>query len=340
MMFEVFAIIGFCLAAYSIIANDAIQTIGTFIGSNSQRPWWLLWAYAASILIIVMAVGYYGGNGDIAYGRLNRIPYPEGGIQWWHAVPPFILILLTRFSIPVSTTFLVLTLFVISGGGATEGLLSKLLVKSGLGYVVAFIAAGVIYLAVAKSFEGYIERNKEKPLNPLWYVAQWSSTAFLWSQWLMQDLANIFVYMPRTTEVINGQTQVTFAAPVLIGTTTLMVVFLGYIFWRGGGEIQKIVLRKTHTTDVRAGTLIDFMFALILFIFKEISDIPMSTTWVFLGLLAGRELAIASVTDLKDRRKALSDVGSDMGRAFFGLLVSIAIAFALPWVATGNMPSF
>jgi len=337
---EIFAILGFCLAAYSIMANDAIQTIGTFISSNSKRPWWLLWAYSGSIVIAVMLYGFYTGGGDIAYGRLNRIPFPENGIQWWHVVPPFVLILLTRYAIPVSTTFLVLTLFAISGGAATEGLLGKLLLKSGLGYVVAFVSAGFFYLAVSKSFENYIERHKDQPLNPLWYVAQWASTAFLWSQWLMQDLANIFVYMPRTTEVINGQTQVTFSAPILFGTTAIMVGLLGYIFWRGGGEIQKIVRRKVHTTDVRAGTVIDLIFGIILFLFKEVSDIPMSTTWVFLGLLAGRELAIASMTELRERKQALTDVGSDMGRAFFGLVVSIAIAVALPWIATGNMPSF
>ena len=36
---------GFALAAYSAIANDSIQTIGTFISSNSKRPWWLLWIF-------------------------------------------------------------------------------------------------------------------------------------------------------------------------------------------------------------------------------------------------------------------------------------------------------
>lgn len=32
------AIIGFLLAAYSIVANDAIQTLGTFLSSNAKRP--------------------------------------------------------------------------------------------------------------------------------------------------------------------------------------------------------------------------------------------------------------------------------------------------------------
>ncbi|MBT4108909.1 MAG: hypothetical protein HOE34_02130, partial [Pelagibacterales bacterium] len=39
-----YAIIGFLLAAYSVVANDSVQTLGTFIASNSQRfKWYYLW---------------------------------------------------------------------------------------------------------------------------------------------------------------------------------------------------------------------------------------------------------------------------------------------------------
>ena len=33
--------------------------------------------------------------------------------------------------------------------------------------------------------------------DPKWLIAQWASTGFLWSQWLIQDAENIFVYAPR-----------------------------------------------------------------------------------------------------------------------------------------------
>jgi hypothetical protein len=67
---------------------------------------------------------------------------------------------------------------------------------------------------------------------------------------------------------------------------------LGYIFYSRGGAIQEIVKAKTNTVDIRSATIIDFLYALILLFFKEFSKVPMSTTWVFLGLLAGREIAI------------------------------------------------
>ena len=173
-----FAIVGFLLAAYSIVANDAIQTLGTFLASNSQRPWWVLWLYACSILVAVMLYGYFAYDGDIAFDRLNSIPFPsETGIQWWHALPPLILIFLTQYGIPVSTTFLVLTIFAMTGGAATEGVLGNMLIKSGLGYLVAFGAGAVVYLIVARTWERWIANTGDQPLGIQWTVLQWLSTA-------------------------------------------------------------------------------------------------------------------------------------------------------------------
>ncbi|MBO6729612.1 MAG: hypothetical protein JJ884_00405 [Maricaulis sp.] len=348
-----FSIIGFLLAAYSIVANDAIQTLGTFLSSNDKRPWWVLWLYACSIIVAVMVYGYFALNQDIAFGRLNTLPYPENGVQWYHAVPPIFLLLLTRFGIPVSTTFLVLTIFALTGGASTDGVLPRMLLKSGMGYVVALGAAFVVYLAVSRFFERWIADTKDQPHSPIWYVLQWCSTAFLWSQWLMQDLANIFVFLPRTTELVpaldnagnpiieNGvavmETQVQFSPMLLIFATLVMLFLHAIIFRARGGEIQKIVLSKTNTTDVRAATLVDFIYGLILFYFKELNDVPMSTTWVFLGMLAGREIAIAYIGGLRGKLEALWDVVSDIFRAFIGLVISVVLAIFLPAIAQGQL---
>jgi hypothetical protein len=69
--------------------------------------------------------------------------------------------------------------------------------------------------------------------------------------------------------------------------------------------------------------------------FKEINDIPMSTTWVFLGLLAGRELAISWVAKLRGIKDAAFDVTTDIIRAMIGLVISVAMALGLPFLATG-----
>jgi hypothetical protein len=333
------ALVGFLFASYAIVANDVIQTLGTFLSSNAKRPWLLLWAFASSIIVAVMIYGWLAYDGDIAFGRLNRIPYPELGIQWWHVLPPLVLLVLTRFGIPVSTTFLVLTIFTLTGGASTEGVLGSMLLKSFAGYLVAFAAGAAVFLVIARFFERWVARTRGRPISPVWFIAQWCSTAFLWSQWLMQDLANIFIFLPRETVVAaDGSVQVTFSLGLVVFATLLMVALHGIIFATRGGEIQKIVLTKTNTVDPRSATFVDLIYAFILLYFKELNDVPMSTTWVFLGLLAGREIAITYVASLRSKGEAMFDVASDIGRAGIGLAVSVAMALALPFMATGSMP--
>ena len=39
----IYMVIGFTLAAYSVVANDSVQTLGTFIASNSENfKWYVL----------------------------------------------------------------------------------------------------------------------------------------------------------------------------------------------------------------------------------------------------------------------------------------------------------
>ena len=64
---------------------------------------------------------------------------------------------------------------------------------------------------------------------------------------------------------------------------------LGLLFYLRGDRIQKIVTEKTDIIDVRAATVVDFIYACLLYYLKVISTIPISTTWVFIGLLGGRE---------------------------------------------------
>jgi hypothetical protein len=349
---ELFAVVGFLLASYSIVANDAIQTLGTFLSSNSKVPWWVLWLFACAILVAVMAYGWFGFNGDIAFERLDKIGYPPietvsdgrpdwwarfdppGGVEWYHVAPPLVLLFLTRFGIPVSTTFLVLTIFALTGGGTTDtSVLGGMLTKSFVGYLVAFGLGLVIYLVVSTVFERWVWRTREKPSHWIWTVLQWCSTGFLWSQWLMQDLANIFVFLPRQPMEAGGPATA-FDPMLVIFGTVVMLVLHAVIFATRGGEIQKIVLTKTNTVDIRSATVIDFIYGGILLYFQNINTLPMSTTWVFLGLLAGRELAITILLrEIRTMKAAIFDVISDVLRALIGLLISVFLAVAIPKLA-------
>ncbi len=310
-MEQILPYLGFILAAYSIIANDSIQTLGTFLSSNAKRPWWQLWAFTAGILALIIVIGFYQGSGDVSFGRLSKIP--ETTITWMYVLPPVALLLMTRLGLPVSTTFLVLTFFAPKN-------LNAMVIKSILGYLVAFAASfGLVYFATAALEKKFLDHPPKDKQRKYWAVMQALSTAFLWAQWLIQDLANIYVYMPRKLSLSD-----------LFGTLLIMLGIMAFIYYRKGGKIQRIVTNKTNTADIRAATIIDFTYALVLYIFKEVSKIPMSTTWVFLGILAGREIAMVLKLRHESKAVALRYIGTDMGKALIGLIVSVVMAMGIP----------
>ncbi len=302
---------GFILAGYSVVGNDSIQTLGTFLSSNEKRPWWVLWLFAGTILASTLVYGWFHYGGDVSYDRLAKYPLPDP-FAWYYILPPLVLMALTRTGIPVSTSFLILTFF-------NEKNLQSMVVKSMLGYVVAFGAAILLYVVITKAIEKrFIETTITKKEERIWVPLQWLSTGFLWSQWLIQDFANIFVYLPRDLPA----EQLAISLVILLG-------LLAYIFASKGGAIQKIVKAKTNTVDIRSATIIDAIYGLVLFFFKEMSNIPMSTTWVFIGLLAGREIAIRFRLEKKVSKGILKMVGMDLAKVFFGLVVSILLVLLI-----------
>src|SRR6056297_1385856 len=62
--------LGFFFAAYAAVANDSIQSLGTFIDSNGHRKWWVLWLYIGAIFLAVISVSWWYFDGDVTYQRL------------------------------------------------------------------------------------------------------------------------------------------------------------------------------------------------------------------------------------------------------------------------------
>ena len=414
-------IIGFLLAAYSIVGNDSIQTLGTFLYSNSHRKWWILWLFSSVVMVTVILYGWFNYDQDPSYSRLNKVydksvdvdlaiesveyakasvsadPVQEritieldvleiqilqtkeifvnrpreadaaiadlrasieplvqelqredipnaqmvsvkaviekvgevvdrmeerkdvsSFISWKYLLPPLALLLLTRYGFPVSTSFLVLVTF-------QPAVLTSMLTKSLMGYVVAMVAAIFVYLVVVRTFEKKWLARGEVGIHPIWVLFQWASTAFLWSMWLIQDMANIFVYLPRMPS-LNW----------LLFAIIWMVAVQAFIYYNHGGKIQKVVTSKTNTHDIRSATIVDLVYGVVLYYFKIVNNVPMSTTWVFLGLLAGREIAFAIAANpfkgKKGLKHALRLARKDMVKAGFGLGVSVAIAFLINYV--------
>ena len=309
-----YTIVGFALAGWSVIANDSIQTLGTFIASKQKWfKWYTLATAASSMMIIVIVYGWWAYDGDISFGRLTRIPYQE--IQWYHAVAPGILLLLTKVGIPVSTTFLVLSAF------ASTVVLEKMLMKSVVGYGLAAVAAYICWIVISKFINEKFDEVTTGWKIAFWRNAVWVSSAYLWAAWLSHDVANIAVYLPRQLDIT-----------LLLIVVSYFTILLFYIFYIQGGAIQKVVLDKTGTRYARSATIINTIYAAVLYYFKELNDLPMSTTWVFVGLLCGRELAISTMNKEYKFKYVFPLIGKDFVKMIFGLSVSVGIVLSIHYI--------
>ncbi|MCG8307476.1 MAG: hypothetical protein MI975_08795 [Cytophagales bacterium] len=308
--------IGFGLAGYAAIANDSIQTIGTFIASNKHRKWYYLWLFMGLIFVITVYISWSSYDGDVSNQRLTSKGFEEAPTEFTflQLAAPLILLIITRMRMPVSTTFLLLNAFT-TKTSAILGVLNKSL----SGYFLAFFLALIVWLLVSKFLNRFVKGKPHK----IWVLFQWITSGMLWSVWIQQDAANIAIFLPRSLSVWEF---VAFASYIFLG--------LGLLFYLKGDKIQGIVDEKSGVTDVRAATLVDFIYAILLYYKLFESTLPMSTTWLFIGLLGGRELAI-SLTRNKPRKRskatkrALKMIGKDMLFALIGLAISLILALAI-----------
>ncbi|MEB3317993.1 MAG: hypothetical protein VKO39_07630 [Cyanobacteriota bacterium] len=347
---------GFGLASLAVMGNDALQTLGPFLASQRGRGnRWRQGLVLAAVLCVVLPLSWAAGAGDPAWGRLDRFPLPDP-FRWRDLLPLVALLLLTRLGMPVSTSFLVLTAMApVQLGGMVR--------KSLAGYGVAFALAALAYGLWAPWLEGRRSGAAGRPegaialdephtqmlpipgtgdsgadrgppevtLGPAaatlgaptaargagfpWPVVQWLATVALWSQWLVQDLANIYIYLPRRLNL--AELLVTLV--VLCGAVALIVTL-------GGGPIQGRLRGKSHIADPRATTVITLLYGLVLLLFLGGDRLPMSTSWLFLGLLAGREVGLACRGVGRPAGMMLQDLTVDLLRAAAGLATSLAVA--------------
>jgi hypothetical protein len=305
---------GFLLAAYSAVSNDSIQTIGTFISSNEDKKWWVLWLFIGGIFLITVTVSWVTYQGDVSFQRLSSKGFEKAPESFYflQLAAPILLLVLTRMRMPVSTTFLLLSSFTTESGAIV-----KVITKSMSGYFIAFGGALLIWIVLSP----LIKRIQKGTAHYSWTIAQWCTSGSLWAVWVMQDAANIAVFLPRQ---LSMKEFLFFSLTIFLG--------LGIIFFRKGDKIQQVINEKSSVKDVRSATLIDAVYALILFVFQYVSTIPMSTTWVFIGLLAGRELGMHLAfqsSEERNLRRTFSLIGKDVLYTLIGLLVSIALAVAV-----------
>jgi hypothetical protein len=308
---------GFALAAYSAIANDSIQTIGTFIVSNQKTKWYWLWLFIGLIWVVTITYSWFVFEGDVSFQLLSTpgLEKAPESFVFLQLAAPIVLLIMTRMRWPVSTTFLLLNVFTYKAGTIVS-----VMSKSFYGYVLAFALAIFVWFILERFVKNFLKGEAK----PYWMVLQWITSGTLWAIWIMQDAANIAVFLPRQ---LNVGEFVVYTGVVFFG--------LGMIFFLKGDKIQDIINEKTNVTDVRAATMVDLVYAVILFYFKMYNNVPMSTTWVFIGLLAGREFAIALGKHGKAKsrsawlERAFRLAKKDVWKAFAGLVVSLILAMVI-----------
>ena len=225
--------LGFAFAGYSAIANDSIQTIGTFLSSNSTRKWWVLWLYIGGIFVLTVSFSWLIYDGDVSYQRLTSKGFSEAPSEFsfLQVAAPLFLLILTRLRMPVSTTFLILSGFSSDLSGITG-----MLEKSFFGYLTTFIVAFLVWFLLNRLMNQWFKGEAAW----WWYPLQWVTSGMLWSVWIMQDAANIAVYLPRS---LNAYEFIGFAGFIFLG--------LGILFYLRGDKIQQIITEKSQVTDVR-----------------------------------------------------------------------------------------
>ncbi len=306
---------GFLFAAYAAVANDSIQSLGTFIESNKDKQWYVLWLFTGLIMLGTLTFSFIYFNGDVTYQRLldsegnTNYPFDEQ-FSYFQIIAPVVLLILTRLRMPVSTTFLLLSVFSADTSGITS-----VVWKSVSGYMLAFVISFLIWYFGFDLIRKYFKQRKA---HFGWTITQWVVSGSLWSVWLMQDGANIAVFLPRQLGLWQF---IIFAGTIFFG--------LGLLFYLRGDKIQEVVSEKIRISDVRAATLIDFTYVLLLIYKLFVSTVPMSTTWVFLGTIGGREMAVSlsrKKKGSKHKNKALKMIGRDFLYATMGLVISVALA--------------
>jgi len=99
-------------------------------------------------------------------------------------------------------------------------------------------------------FSKYFKSKFKGKAHPACNINQWITSGALWCLWIMQNAANIAVFLPRQLNYTE-----------LLAVIGIIFIGLGVIFYQKGGRIQQIVTTKTDITDVRPATIVDFIFA-------------------------------------------------------------------------------
>ena len=292
---------------YTIMANNCAQTIGMFIASNKGKSKYRIIYFLSGIFIITLLISWLFFNKQLDFYLLNNIPYSN--LNPLLIFLPIVLFFLTKYKIPVSATFLIIPIF------ANKNTIHSMITKTSVSYFISFLISLIMWRFIYTKYKHYIEVKKEKNISKTWFVLEFLSTGIVWSVWIILSACNFVVFLPRVFELKE------LILVIFIGVVSIYLILLD-----NGGKIQEIVDEKSDI-NIKSSVIFNFLFSFTMLFIQYVSKIPITSTWMFLGILAGRELAITvsktGVFGSSYYRKCFIKIWSDLKLAVFGIVVSL-----------------
>lgn len=313
---DYFAWILTILTTYHIMANNAVQIIGMFVASNDKKDKLKIWLLLSFIFVLTVLISWLFFDKQLHFSLLNSIQYNEN-LSILLIFLPIILYFFTKKNIPISATFLIIPIF--SNNNTLQSMVVKTLISYFLSFTISFIFWYFLYI----KYKNFIDIEKNNNKNR-WIIIEYLSTAMLLGIWLVTSTCTFTIFLPR---VFTIKYLILF---IIVGIFSILV-----ILYNDNTTIKKIIGNKSDI-NYKSGAIFNILFAMIMLSVQYISKIPITSTWVFLGVLAGRELAIAgskknnnSLNIIQSLKNDLSDLYSAILGIIFSLVFVKILLFAI-----------
>lgn len=302
------------LSVFAILENNSFQIFGTLLSSNKNKPIYKLFLFIFLIFFTTLIFGWIINNGRLDFNRLLQFNY-NGDIGIKSIIPPLLLFALSYKKIPVSATFILLS------GFATKNTVDSMITKTAASYLLSFIIGYYIWYVLDKKFNDKISEFDEKRTF-FWNNVQLISNVILIIFWIMSNNGGLIVSLPRNFNMLNFLVYLLFCA-----------ISISYIVFSRGGKLQKSIMNaKKGLNNPKTNSIINIIFSLIIFVFQHISSTPVATTWSFIGLLSGRELALSMKKNGYISKTTILKILKDLSVLIYGLIVTFVYIFIFKFI--------
>ncbi len=292
---------------YNVMVNNFIQTLGTFNVSNKYAKKWKIFLYLASIFIAYFVYTWLKYDGNIRKGSLRHIEYKDS-FGYSLLLLPILVALFNYFGIPVSIAFLSIPLFI--SGEIVKAMIAKAFLNYFLAFAISFIFWNILYVEFKKIL-------KKKDNHKFWMIVEYISIGILWCCWLNTCVSSFMVFLPPKLDLKH------LLLLLVIGTIIISIITI----LRSNDKMEQIIEEKTDVNNIMFSVLFNVLHSVVLVVLKLNSEVPIATSWIFTGLLDGRELGIVtkksnSFSDQK-YKLCLKKIVRDLCFNTIGIIISL-----------------